>query len=320
MWPFQPNLTYQYFYRTQHLVEGSAFCSTGAVLTGFSYRVMAVRPSIPVQTYRQLTLTIGHTAMTPQTMSMTWAANRSGLQTVVINGTYVLPPMPWTGVIGPWGIVNFPLAAPFVYQRSMGNLLLDFDIADVPTSSSYTIPLDADTPGGASSRTLGVGGRLSNSFQVEAQIYNVTRMHPGGQIEIGALPWGIAGLALFGSSITQWGSLRLPLDLTPFGAPGNSLYVSPDLMLLLLPRYGGYTSAILPIPNQQSVVGVVLFIQTMHPDAAANALGWVFSAGREIRIGDVTSPMLQIFGLRTSATASYVSNGAPTVRLQGTFN
>lgn len=79
-----------------------------------------------------------------------------------------------------------------------------------------------------------------------------------------------------GLSMERFGNLRLPLALDAWGAPGCTLYVSPDFFL-----GGGVTSGIglgitkLALPNWSSLVGVELGHQIFGLDAQYNKLGVV---------------------------------------------
>ena len=88
-------------------------------------------------------------------------------------------------------------------------------------------------------------------------------------------------LVLFtGASMKQWGSLRLPLDLSALRMPGCFLNASVDLVTPTpkLVRYG--------IPNVRALVGLRYFHQVGAIDAAANAAGLVLSSGAELVLGE----------------------------------
>ena len=97
-------------------------------------------------------------------------------------------------------------------------------------------------------------------------------------------PTGPAALVLGGSS-TTWGGTPLPLDLAPLGAAGCALRASPDVALPMVPGSGG-PSFTFTVPSSVALVGAEFFAQATAGDAAANALGLVFSQGMRGRIGD----------------------------------
>lgn len=96
--------------------------------------------------------------------------------------------------------------------------------------------------------------------------------------QVQKLPASQWGFLHIGDSRTQWGALRLPLDLTPFGMNGCSLYSSILIQLAAQSSASG-ASFPLPIPNDASLNGVMLFLQYMGIDTRANATGLVTSNG-----------------------------------------
>ena len=98
-----------------------------------------------------------------------------------------------------------------------------------------------------------------------------------------ALPSPLA-IMLTGFSNTFSASGPLPLDLSILGAPGCSARVSPDVTSLI---FGAGGSAIfnLPIPNNSSYSGFVLYNQCFVLDSGFNALGAVLSDGAGMVIG-----------------------------------
>jgi hypothetical protein len=98
-----------------------------------------------------------------------------------------------------------------------------------------------------------------------------------------SLPGGPAALAL-GISRTSWGAIALPLDMTPFGAPGCSLQASADLVAGL--TGGGATRSLpLGIPLQPVLLGREFYAQAFVADPLANALGIVVSNGGRLLVG-----------------------------------
>ena len=331
LYPFQPwidNASLHVHLRTQHLIEGQAFCKRIARISGFSYRSANWVGRHPAQLFKKLTLSLGHSKKTANTMSLTWADNRSGPQSVMLQGRYSLPGIVSSKRVGPWGQIKFPFARPYLYIRSQGNLLIDFDIADIP-ASYYNYALDADIEGGAVSRS-GFSGQFANGKFAQVRVNFATKLKPGGQVEVMSFQ-SYAGLGLFGFSDKRYGQLALPFSLTKLGAANNWLQVSIDMTAALVSRFNGlFWSAILRIPNQARFVGLRIYAQTMQFDRRANALGVVLSNKAEVLIGQAQSPMMQIWGLRSSKKAfmgfmggGYTwrisTPGGPTTRLDGQF-
>jgi hypothetical protein len=75
------------------------------------------------------------------------------------------------------------------------------------------------------------------------------------------------------------GFSQLAIDLTPAGAPGCTLWASPDLLLLAPPMNGdGEGMLHLPVPNQPGFVGARIYTQ-FTALAKVNALGLAWSNG-----------------------------------------
>jgi len=94
-----------------------------------------------------------------------------------------------------------------------------------------------------------------------------------------------AAIVVTGASRTTWGPIGLPLDLSPFGAAGCSLLASMDLMLAIATDAQGNGSLVVPVPNDQRLLGVVFHNQWLVVDTPANALGLSFSNGGTATLG-----------------------------------
>jgi hypothetical protein len=78
------------------------------------------------------------------------------------------------------------------------------------------------------------------------------------------------------------GGLPLPLDLSPFGAPGCQLLASLDLQLFLVTDASGNADMSFPIPPNPAFAGWPLRFQTLVLDGVSNPLG--LSASRGIAV------------------------------------
>ena len=75
-----------------------------------------------------------------------------------------------------------------------------------------------------------------------------------------------------------------PLDLTPFGAPGCNLYISPDFAIST-PTLQGSISQKVAVPNNSALVGVRYWDQFLVLDKQANKFGWSASNQGRVLIG-----------------------------------
>lgn len=92
--------------------------------------------------------------------------------------------------------------------------------------------------------------------------------------ELRAGPANGAALGLLGLSRTlARGTVPLPFDLLPLGAPGCLLEVDPMVLQVLLANSLGEAVWALSMPSQPALLGLVFHQQLMTLDAGANALG-----------------------------------------------
>lgn len=90
---------------------------------------------------------------------------------------------------------------------------------------------------------------------------------------------------VLGGSNTTWGGTSLPVNLALVGAPGCTLYNSPDV-LLAMGNFNG--TAYLPFPIPTGVVPSstpAFFVQALATDFGTNPLGLIFSNGAEVVVG-----------------------------------
>jgi hypothetical protein len=91
------------------------------------------------------------------------------------------------------------------------------------------------------------------------------------------------GLIFLGASRTNWGSLTLPLSLTPLGFTGCFLHASPELVVPVLASSSGVAYLQVRIPYDVSMVNDSVFLQAAMSDPRPGGL--VFTNGLELRIG-----------------------------------
>ena len=103
-------------------------------------------------------------------------------------------------------------------------------------------------------------------------------------VALADLPPGRSTLVWLGSSHTNWGAVRLPLDLGFAGLPSCLLLVSPDLHHPVF-NLTGRTTLALPLPPDPVLTGAQVFLQGFVLDPSANAFGAVLSNALEARIG-----------------------------------
>jgi hypothetical protein len=99
---------------------------------------------------------------------------------------------------------------------------------------------------------------------------------------------GATALVLLGASSSNWGGMALPLDLGPFGAPGCSLLVSPDVVVVTTtsgtgPGTGAGNVSI-PVPVDPALSGAILYAQGYVIDPGPLPIPGATTAGVSIFI------------------------------------
>ena len=318
--------------RVQQVWDGATICTTSAVLTGLAMRRDAADPN-PCAAFSisTLVLSLGYSSSTPATMSTTFASNRTGTQTQVYSGAYNVPANPPVGGTGPFNIA-WAISTPFVYMRANGNLLFEFEIPGIANvKNRYFVDAVRTNPAGAANQ-FGTSGRFaSQETPAFACATPGTQIVPGGSFTLDAS--GLLSLypamLYVGASRTAWGSLPLPLDLTAFNAPGNSVYASADIMfgLPLTLNAGKYSgSRQFNVPNIPTLGGQSLYAQCLFLNPPSNGLGLVLSNAIAIDLG-TNQPITQVLGASDSTSTSGFfwfggsgDTGGPVVQFTGAFN
>ena len=314
--------------RFQHLIRGDALTPSVALIREFAYRAdQRMGSAAKGRVVPKLTLYAGYSPKTPVTMLPSFASNRSGVQTKLYTGSYRLPTQPRLNGPGPWNLV-FKLATPFLYTRSKGNLLLEFEMPGRVTTL-YWYPIDAFSGSrGGTMKRFGRAGRLVGGDSYGVSGLGLYMLHPDGRAMLGidGLRRNYPVLAAFGLSNTRYGSLRLPFDLAPLGASGNELSVSLDILLPVAlrtdPKGDYYGAGVLPLPK--SGLPARLYGQALIIDAASNRLGIVTSRGIEFGIDPKPGAPTQCVAAADSTQANGVMGtrwggpiGGPVIRLSG---
>lgn len=319
----------------QQLWDGAAVCNAIALISDVKFRRDAIDPTpLPGYSIGNLIVRLGHSSLAPATMSTNFANNRTSPLTQIFAGPYSPPAQPPpTGAIGTFN-VGWPISTPFFYQRVNGNLLLEFEIPGLANNKRmYTVDAVRTNPNGLASKygTSGVfASREALALDCPSQ--------PGQLVPGGTAIFAVSGLKSAYPTILVLGGSRtwdptlnmvLPIDMTPLNAPGNSLYISPDLNAGALPlvqqgaTWGGSVS--LPIPNLAWLGAQMVFGQLMSIDPPSNGLGIVLSNGMQLVLG-TPSHFTQTLGASDStATQGFFmfggagDAGGPVVQFGGTI-
>lgn len=207
--------------------------------------------------------------------SATFANNVAlGTETKVFSSSnYMLPSV----APAVWGAGDFKLTAPFVFIPGK-HFSLRIVIRS-NTSSSYTLDCFSDWR---------FSPRQNNGCQhpkaTRAATHSATYRSPGNVWDLNGWSWlnkAIPALLTFGASNSQFGSLNLPFDLKPLGAPGCLIL---NDWLLIVPGVtraiaSGFIGTKLQSPADATLIGKTTYSQYVFLDAGANALGMFTSEG-----------------------------------------
>jgi hypothetical protein len=184
-------------------------------------------------------------------------------------GNLLLPASTWSSEALPTGNVAgpmvFTLASPGSNNSWIQATWLNLSLAPL---AGYAVfgpgcPGSLGIPGNVATALPRIGQSLSVNFTNLAQN---------------------AGIVLIGWSNTMAGSIPLPFNLGPLGAPGCHVRVSADASMLVLGGSGTVTYQ-LAIPWSLSFLGAVLYTQCLALNPGANALGAVTSDAAAATVG-----------------------------------
>ena len=118
---------------------------------------------------------------------------------------------------------------------------------------------------------LGVG--VGSGAQPQLDSVGAPRLGDALTIRLASAPANSPTVLLLGNSSRFWGAFRLPLDLSPFGASGCSLQVSPDFSTAATTDSAGRATKSFPVPNDVDLVCGDFSNQWIVLDILANSLG-----------------------------------------------
>jgi len=303
----------------QQIYDGAALAPESATVQALAFRrgndLANQSKTFSSYTLPKTIVQMGRTTVWPTNMSLTFAKNITTTLVTVFQGTLILPAQTKSIGPGPFNI-QIKLARPFVYKRQLDHLILDMVVAGKSTSKNlYFVDRVSGVPAG-NVRAFGTGGTLKASPYLISTTAAGALM-PGGQVilEVTNLNKVYPVLAVFGLSDSTFGPVALPWNLKNLGAPGNSLYVSMDLLFPIKIQkmsvfYGGIAN--FGVPLSPTIAGAKIFGQGIILDSASNKLGLVFSSALEFQIGGrIVAPFQSLFAPDSTATTGSYPHVSP---------
>jgi hypothetical protein len=239
-----------------------------------------------------------------------YSGNLGSDAVVLVNSARITTPT------SPGAVLTLPFARPFAYRN--GNpLLVQIEFVPVltPTIDNPNWVLDAhalpDTFWQTSGATSGTACPVPGQWTVYGDPWRDQLVFRWGTAPG---PQDLPAFVLFGLSDQTFGGLRLPFDLSPFGAPGCALRTSIDSIYPTTTRAGGGFSWVLVgagVSRDARYTGMDMFAQALVLDPAANAAGLQFSELRRERLLVPPSPVLASHALGSFAPG--FPNDAPEI-------
>ena len=253
----------------------------------------------PQSTTLTLTLRLSSTTVTSATATGIFANNHgSDLTEVLTNATvnWASPPPPPVRPRPFMFAISFP-SKPFLYKNTTGLCWEvrihnrtgspdNFDAADVNQYPAY---------GMFGSGCLATG--MSNAGECHSYLKMGAATAWDFYTEAKYLAASQAGLWLIGHSDTRWGPFPLPLDLTPMGVTGCTLYTAILFAVAGQTDSGGNLTTKgtpLQIPYDPILLGQRIFSQCASADMGRKPVPLVFTGGCENFFHPNTMPVTRI--------------------------
>jgi hypothetical protein len=290
----QPNMRYQQVFLSSEIPSPAA-------LLGYELRQNDILIAHDAGT-STLTIQLGYTTKTHQTLTSSYAGNadQGPLTTVLNAGVISFPALSGVNTNPNQFAVKILFTTPFPFTPTTGQNLL-IEIANVGSTiarsywdaaSSTTSARLYGTPATATTGTVALGYGLVMRLVTPGGSGAVPNLASNDTPVIGS-PYSVnltqarastPAAILLGASDTKWLNLNLPLDFTAAGAPGCKLLASGEWMFPLMTSGSGTGGQTFGIPNDKSLIQVVVFHTTAILDPY-NTLGLVFSNGLRVKVG-----------------------------------
>jgi hypothetical protein len=263
--------------RTQLIYPTSDISQPSAV-----WRSMAVRRPANLATFNpaitvNATIVISVSPLAYDAMTTTFASNHGPVPVTVHSGPLSLParaqPPAWPA---PWEVL--PFGTPFAFQQANGaSLVIDVHQSRNPGPVWHVEVMWPDLGTQQNNQTSSLPNcRFSNGSYNTFIVYTLPTLGNPWRVSYQPLPPNRVGVGVLGTQGMggTWGGLRLPIDLTPLGAPGCTWNVSVDVIVPLTNSGSSlYTWPDLLIPSDTALAGQTFYEQAFLVDPGANALG-----------------------------------------------
>lgn len=258
-----------------------------------------------------------------------FAGNHGSTPITVFTGMISLPAQPAQNIWPfPWE-TPIPFNTPFPYVAASGSTLV-FDLLQTGNTSSsswyveaYNRDLGARSENGGPQSTC----KFSNGAYNSGLGYNSPYLGSNWLVNYqGGLPANMPAVGALGSQGVggTWAGVPLPIDLTPFGAPGCRWTI--DVVVTSALQVVGTSMNIyqwpnLTVPNDPGIVGANFFDQALFVDPPANAAGLVVSWPSKWTVGSGQGAKARQVSSTGNAAATAISgSNSPGLGVSLMFN
>jgi hypothetical protein len=276
------------------------------------WRSLAVRRPADVATMNpagvtQATVVISVAPLPYDAMTTTFAANHGPRPVTVLSGAVSLParaqpgswPAPWENVI--------PFTTPFPFSRTSGaSLVVDILQTGNTAPSAWLVEATGPDPGDRTDNpTWPATCRFSNGEFNSFLSYQPPTLGAAWSLSYQPLPPNLVGAGVLGTEGVggSWGGQRLPIDLTPLGAPGCTWNVSVDVTVPLTSTTTLYAWPVLRMPSAPALAGASFYEHAFFVDPPANRAGIVTTWSGKWTFGahpGAAAALLYTFGAATN--------------------
>ncbi|MBK8976196.1 MAG: hypothetical protein IPM29_09730 [Planctomycetes bacterium] len=255
----------------------------------------------------QLAIYMGSTTFTADTVTSNFANNYNGAtaRTLVFGPAIVaLPSFQTQSNLAP---VTIHLTTPYTFHRNE-NLLVEYVIT---ANNNANLAFDYYLDQGGYLSTVTSFGTGCQSSAGQVPLLNGSPSYVNGSLAF--------SLSRAPGSSLVWLNMDFlsspPIDATPFGAPGCTVYVPPRIAVASQGSPGGSAYWGFQIPLDRSLTGVSVFAQALIYDLFANNLGFVMSNGVRTDVGAYPwATSIFATGSATATTGSVYRNNVPISR------
>ncbi len=306
--------------RAQQIYAKSAMPSTPIVIKAFKFRRDGTRTTAYEAHKYAYEVSMSNRAVDPPSQcGFGWAGNHGADLTKVMNKkTIDWPALPKpTTPPAPFSIL-FALDKPFPYKGKA--FVIDFKSVPPANVTKYYYYWYTDAEyysSGWKSYSVVSPTNIGKSCRPKGATMDPANYgyypYPGSPLWFYSY-WrinkaNIPAMLFLGSSDKKWGTINLPFDLSPLGAPGCNLYVDMVMAFISKTNASGRADFKLgSIPVDPTLTGQVFYNQQFLLDSNSNSMGLVSTYGRKYTIGkgfSGTAPGFCFYGYKYSSTSPF---------------